>query len=210
MRVLAVETASPEPAIALLERASAAPHEGDLLDVAPLGARAAESLARQVLLLLSRRGVPLRRLDRIAVLTGPGSFTGLRAGAAFARGLARALGIPLLGFPTFEAISPLFPDPADADFLLDAGRGEVHRASRRAGSLVGPVLVHRDEAVRQAREAGVPLLDVDVLSPPFASSLARLAADAEAASADRLAAPLGYGRPSAAEERFGPPGPGKP
>jgi len=48
----------------------------------------------------------LDELDRIAVVIGPGSFTGVRVGVAFARGLALALDIPCIGVTSLEAAMP--------------------------------------------------------------------------------------------------------
>lgn len=56
--------------------------------------------------LLSGAGVALDAIDRFAVVTGPGSFTGIRVGVAFARGLALATGKPCLGITTLEATLP--------------------------------------------------------------------------------------------------------
>jgi tRNA threonylcarbamoyladenosine biosynthesis protein TsaB len=42
------------------------------------------------------------KLEMISVATGPGSFTGLRIGIASAKGLAQALGVPLVGISSFE------------------------------------------------------------------------------------------------------------
>ena len=53
---------------------------------------------------------PFAALDRIAVIVGPGSFTGVRVGVAFARGLSLALEIPSVGVTSLEALDGLPPD----------------------------------------------------------------------------------------------------
>ena len=59
-------------------------------------------IARQAAL---EAGVAFADLDRIGVTVGPGSFTGLRVGLAFAKGLATALSIPCVGVTTLEAMA---------------------------------------------------------------------------------------------------------
>ncbi len=51
-------------------------------------------------------GTSLSDIQRIGVVTGPGSFTGVRIGVAFARGLSLALEIPSLGISSLEAALP--------------------------------------------------------------------------------------------------------
>ena len=64
---------------------------------------------------LAEAGTTLDALDRIAVVTGPGSFTGIRIGVAFARGLALTLKIPALGLTSLEAgLPPEMIGPAKA------------------------------------------------------------------------------------------------
>lgn len=52
---------------------------------------------------LAGAGLGLGSLDRIVVVTGPGSFTGIRIGVAFARALSLGLGIPAVGLTALEA-----------------------------------------------------------------------------------------------------------
>ena len=62
--------------------------------------QASQSLLRLVSDVLRESNVPLRQIDAICVVIGPGSFTGLRVGVGVAQGLSAARGIPLLGVST--------------------------------------------------------------------------------------------------------------
>ena len=64
------------------------------------------------------------RPTRIAVATGPGSFTGLRVGVSFALGLAIGLRIPIVPLPSLDLQRARSTVPATA--VLEAGRGRVY------------------------------------------------------------------------------------
>lgn len=65
----------------------------------------AERLAPLTDELMRGAGVGFDVVDRIAATVGPGSFTGVRVGLSFARGLALALGRPCVGVSTLEALA---------------------------------------------------------------------------------------------------------
>jgi tRNA threonylcarbamoyladenosine biosynthesis protein TsaB len=93
------------------------------------------TLIHQVLALAA---VPLESIDLFAVSQGPGSFTGLRIGAATLLGLGVALQRDVIGIDTLEALAmKAWWAPYPVAALLDARKGEVFGAIFR-GSATGP------------------------------------------------------------------------
>ena len=96
-----------------------------------------ERLAPMARDVMARAGLTFDQLDRIAVTVGPGSFTGLRVGIAFAKGLALALDRPAVGVGTLEALAAetgglVFP-------VIDARRGQLYmQAFENGRALMAP------------------------------------------------------------------------
>jgi tRNA threonylcarbamoyladenosine biosynthesis protein TsaB len=210
MNVLAIDTASPSPAVALLV--------GGRLFEEPLPSdrRASEELLPAVQRVLAASGAQLEDCGRLAVCSGPGSFTGTRIGLATAWGLGRALSIPVEPVSTLEAMAEAARPDAGAlvTAVLDAGRGELvveqfALDGPRARPLSAPERVPHEEAAERA-ETGAwitlpPTLLREqgrVLSMRVASGLALAVARAPRLDAS---APMKatYSRPSAAEEKRG-------
>ena len=82
----------------------------------------ARALLEDVDALLHDAGLEPADVDALVVGTGPGSFTSTRIGLAAARGLALALGLPVAGVSTLDALAAARPD---AFPVVDARRGEV-------------------------------------------------------------------------------------
>ncbi|MCA9002318.1 MAG: tRNA (adenosine(37)-N6)-threonylcarbamoyltransferase complex dimerization subunit type 1 TsaB [Planctomycetes bacterium] len=92
-----------------------------------------ERLLPTVQWLLDESGVALAQVDLLAISIGPGSFTGLRIGAATWKGLAFANDLPLIGVPTLDAMTHLLPGRARSYVatVLDARMKEVFFAVYR-------------------------------------------------------------------------------
>ncbi len=159
---------------------------------------ATEELPARVNELLESAHATLADVEGVAVLSGPGSFTGIRAGIAFGRGLARGRGVPFFLSGTFEAAFRSLRDEGDTALHLSALRGEVYVATRQ-GETVHVEDSPRPRAVAdaQAVSLGLPVVDLAERKLLLSRALARLAeAGSEGASGPA------YGRPSAAEEKL--------
>jgi tRNA threonylcarbamoyladenosine biosynthesis protein TsaB len=87
--------------------------------------------------LLRDAGIKPEALEAVACMRGPGSFTGLRIGFSAAKGMALALGIPLIACPTLDCMAyPWSPWPALALPVLDAKKGRFFTALYAGGKRV--------------------------------------------------------------------------
>jgi len=127
MKILALDTASANGSVALLDGTH-------LVAESLLNIRAthSERLLDQVEQVLQASGLKLTELDLLAVVRGPGSFTGLRIGLATAKGLGQAAGLPVVGVSSLQLLAmnlPLVSLPVCA--FLDARKKEVYTALYR-------------------------------------------------------------------------------
>ena len=89
----------------------------------------AERLAGMTAEVMGQAGVGFDALHRIAVTTGPGTFTGVRIGLAMARGSALALGVPVVGISTLQALAGNVasnPEDLPITVIMDARREAVY------------------------------------------------------------------------------------
>lgn len=130
MLVLGLDTCLAACSAALVERGRTRASRID-----PMERGHQERLAPLVAELLAEAGAVPADLDRIAVTVGPGSFTGLRVGLAFAKGLGAALERPVIGIGLLEALAEPHAGAADTVFsVLDAKRGQVYLQAFAGGA----------------------------------------------------------------------------
>ncbi len=128
--VLALDTATPAVTAGVVRREGATCTV--LAQQVTVDARAhAERLTPNVLAALADAAVTMADLDAVVVGCGPGPFTGLRAGMATAAAYGHALGIPVHGVCSLDAIGVL--TTGDVLVVTDARRREVYWARYRDG-----------------------------------------------------------------------------
>lgn len=116
----------------------------------------AERLAPMVKEVMAHAGVRFGDLERIAVTTGPGSFTGVRVGLSFARALALSLGRPCIGVSTLEALA-LAEGRAGLRAAVIETPGAAYFASYQDGAPLKPPQGVAHGAYEQLAPAGVQL-----------------------------------------------------
>lgn len=173
MRILAFDTATAATSVAIVDGTVVVHAE-----TRPMARGHAEALAPMVERALAASGIAATAIDRIAVTRGPGSFTGVRVGLAFARGLALALDRPVVAPTTLAVLAAAAADglrPVVA--VLDTKRGTVYRqAFAASGAALGEAEICRPEDADRGIPAALPL---------------RLTGDCAAAVAEAIAARRG-------------------
>ena len=149
-------------------------------------------LVREV---MTASGIRFEDLDRIGVTVGPGSFTGLRVGLAFAKGLALATARPCVGVGSLEALAASVEGSGRRIAVIDAGRGNVFVQAFEGGrALMAPDNLPLEIAAARLAELGqggvqlvgpgahllqgVMAAEAPAIAAPSPEAVARLAAAA--------------------------------
>jgi tRNA threonylcarbamoyladenosine biosynthesis protein TsaB len=192
--LLAIDTSGKQGSIALA-RAGERSGDGDdidVLEIAPLvGGTFSAELIPQISNLLSRNGLTKNDIGAFAVVSGPGSFTGLRIGLVAVKALAEVLGKRIAAVSLLEVF--VFTSGAQGKVMaaLDAGRSDVYVGQYEIPAVSGQVprehILTRSEFLAQAKgwtvvtpdsvlteEACAAGLSVSTLPPISAAAVARL------------------------------------
>jgi len=119
--LLAIDTSTAQTGLALYDGVRVA---GELVWYSRLNHT--RELAPALAGLLERVGAKVDSLQAVGVAIGPGSFTSLRVGLAFVKGLALARHLPLVGIPTLDVVAAAVPvTDRRLAAVLQAGRGRL-------------------------------------------------------------------------------------
>jgi len=160
--LLATDTSGKNGSIALA-RVTPGPSGVEIVEVVPLaGGAFSAQLVPQIAALLEKYGYRKSDLVAFAVVSGPGSFTGLRVGLAAIKALAEALQRPIAAISLLEAVawSSTVRGAARGRVLaaLDAGRGDVYAGDYEFDPQVhmhSERLLNREEFIAEAKGIGV-------------------------------------------------------
>src|SRR5437588_184927 len=153
MLVLAIDTALDACAAGVLDT-----NAGKLIaqESQPMKRGHAEALMPLIARVMKESGIAFFSLDRIAVTTGPGSFTGLRVGLSAARGIALAANKPVVGLTTLTAYAaPVVSEGGEQPVIsaIDARHDQVYFqvVSGNGSSLIRPRVAPIAEALEASR-----------------------------------------------------------
>ena len=162
------------------------------------GRSAAERLVPAIHSLVSGSGLNLGQLEAVAVVHGPGSFTGVRVGLSAAKGLCHALNLPLVAISRLAVLASLanFTNPdqspaAPVRAVLDAGRGEFYSGLYADGLCLRETLLTRDQLLAELCREEAQLI---VCEPAVAQSIAALSPQLVAEPSAANALPLALAR----------------
>jgi len=190
MLILAIDTSGKQGSIALTQADERSASDVETIEVMPLtGGTFSVQLIPQVAQLLSSNGLNKYNIGGFAVVSGPGSFTGLRVGLAAVKALAEVLCKPIAAVSLLEVCAVASGVQGKIMAALDAGRQEVYVGDYEMGAGGDPNerLLTRSEFLAQAHgrivvtpdpslaEAAKPAsLSVSLFPPITADAVARL------------------------------------
>ena len=187
MLILAIDTSGRHGSVALC-RGDA--NSFELLQMTPLdGGTYSARLIPTIDELLKASRLNLADIDGFAVVSGPGSFTGLRVGLATVKGLCEILHKPLVTVSMLEALAIASSSAGNITAILDAGRSEVYvgdyeRSADRAtaareymvklsefAATTGQLVTPDETVAKQLSEKGIT---VRLVAPFQADGIARI------------------------------------
>jgi tRNA threonylcarbamoyladenosine biosynthesis protein TsaB len=169
--LLLITDTSGRNGIVALARAPQAANEAELqvLESVPLaGGTFSAQLVPQIAALLEKHGLSKTQIDAFIVVSGPGSFTGLRVGLAAIKALAEILQKPIVPVSFLEVVAHAAGMDGRVVALLDAGRGQLYSGeyeiSGPRAQLIQEHLIAREALPDLSRSIAVSTPDATLAS----------------------------------------------
>jgi len=164
MFLLVIDTSGKDGTVALVRAGESALDDAEVVEVAPLaGGTFSAQLVPQIATLLVQHGLSKADIGAFIVVSGPGSFTGLRVGLAAIKALAEILGKPIVPVSLLELVATASCAQGKVVAALDGGRGEVYFGAYEIAAdsvrVLREELVSRAEFLSLARESSVATPD---------------------------------------------------
>src|SRR5579863_3526643 len=158
MILLVADTSGKNGSVALTRADPAKPETIELIEDVPLaGGTFSAQLVPQIAGLLAKHGFGKAEIGAFVVVSGPGSFTGLRVGLAAIKGLAEILLKPIATVSLLEAVAVGAGTPGKILAILDAGRSEVYageyEVTGESAQVVSERLVKREDLFAQIQQS---------------------------------------------------------
>lgn len=193
MLLLITDTSGRNGIVALARAPQAANEDGvQVLESVPLaGGTFSAQLVPQIAALLEKHGLSKTQIDAFIVVSGPGSFTGLRVGLAAIKALAEILHKPIVPVSFLEVVARAARIEGRVVALLDAGRGQLYSGeyeiSGARARLIQEHLIAREalpdfsttvaistpdpSLAKMSREHGLRTFEVQSITPEMIASL---------------------------------------
>jgi tRNA threonylcarbamoyladenosine biosynthesis protein TsaB len=166
MLLLVTDTSGKHGSVALARAGeNSDPNDVKVNEAVPLaGGTFSAQLVPQIAALLAKHGFSKTDIDAFVVVSGPGSFTGLRVGLAAIKALAEILEKPIVPVSLLEVVALASGTQRKIVAALDAGRGEAYvgeyEVTGESAQLLREQLLSKDEMLSVARNSAVATPDV--------------------------------------------------
>jgi len=187
MLLLFTDTSGKNGTVALARAGERDPQDVDVIEVVPLaGGMFSAQLVPQIAALLQKHRLSKSDIDAFVVVSGPGSFTGLRVGLAAIKALAEILKKPIVPVSLLEVAASASRAQGKVVAALDGGRGEVYfgayEITGESVKVVREELLSKTEFLSQARDSTVATPDSNLAAAARDAGLSALAIDAPGAA----------------------------
>jgi tRNA threonylcarbamoyladenosine biosynthesis protein TsaB len=164
MLLLVTDTSGKNGTVALARAGERKKHEAEILEVVPLaGGTFSAQLVPQIAALLQKHGFTKADIDAFVVVSGPGSFTGLRVGLAAIKALAEILKKPIVAISLLELMAVSTRREGNVVAVLDGGRGEVffgsYEVTHGSARILREELLSKPEFLSAAQHATIAISD---------------------------------------------------